>query len=189
MFQEPAVIGKIGQPFGVKGWVRVNSFCEPPENILNYGDSNWWVRRPLNGFRAAVDTSVLESGIQKIKVKHVKPHGKGFVVAIDGIADRDQALDLRGAEIIIEREALPDLPSDDYYWYQLEGLTVKAVTGEVLGRLAQMMETGANDVMIVQPTDGSLDNRKRLIPYLFGSVVKSVDLAEQTLIVDWDLDF
>lgn len=182
MPEDPIVIGKIGQPYGVRGWVRVISFCSPQDNILDY--DAWWLRCPTS--------AVGGRGTGTLKpqdVVQIKPHGKGFVAGLVGVNDRDQALALRGAEIVTDRSVLPDLAQDDFYWYQLEGLTVKAVTGEVLGVVTQMLETGANDVMVVDPTAESVDDRKRLIPYRFEVTVKSVDLASQTLVVDWDLDF
>lgn len=183
MLKDPTVIGKIGQPFGVRGWVRVNSFCSPADNILDY--TACWLKRPGASFARTKQAN----DIEQVDIKEIKPHGKGFVAMLAGVTDRDQALALRGAEIVIERDALPELPADDYYWYQLQGLTVKSVTGEELGTLTQMLETGANDVMVVEPSANSFDKKKRLIPYLFESVVKSVDLSTQTLTVEWDLDF
>lgn len=180
---EPLVIGKIGQPFGVRGWVRVMSFCSPQDNILDH--DVWWLRQPKSGFAAGRS----EEALQRLSVTQIKPHGKGFVAVLAGMADRDEALALRGWEIVIDRAELPNLPEDDFYWYQLEGLTVKAVSGQILGTLTQMLETGANDVMVVKPSDASIDDKKRLIPYRFDAVVKSVDLESKSVVVDWDLDF
>lgn len=180
---DPLVIGKIGQPFGVRGWVRVMSFCAPQDNIVDY--DSWWLRHQDSGFLAE------RSGMapKRIGVLEIKPHGKGFVASLAGLTDRDEALALRGWEIVIDRASLPSLSHDDFYWHQLEGMTVKSVSGENLGTLVQMLETGANDVMVVRPNDASFDNRKRLIPYRYEAVVKSVDLQAAVVLVDWDLDF
>jgi 16S rRNA processing protein RimM len=84
---------------------------------------------------------------------------------------------------------MPDLEEGDLYWFQLEGLSVENSSGESLGKIAQMLETGANDVMIVDPTDGSIDKQQRLIPYLEGDVVIEVDQEIGVVIVDWDSDY
>lgn len=185
---DPIVIGKLGQPYGVKGWFRVVSFCSPQDNILAH--RTWCLRRPSvagNSGNSGIALSAQECA--QFKVDKIKAHGKGFVASLVGLSDRDHAVALRNWEIVIEREDLPPLAEDDFYWYQLEGLTVQAISGENLGVLEQMLETGANDVMVVKPTRDSMDDRKRLIPYRYREVVKSVDLERKLVIVEWDLDF
>jgi 16S rRNA processing protein RimM len=84
---------------------------------------------------------------------------------------------------------LPELPSGEYYWYQLEGLDVFTVSGECLGKVHHLMETGSNDVVVVRATSGSIDQRERLIPYLPDQVVQQVDLDQGRMVVDWDPEF
>jgi 16S rRNA processing protein RimM len=84
---------------------------------------------------------------------------------------------------------MPDLEEGEFYWFQLEGLSVENSSGETLGKIAQILETGANDVMVVDPTDDSIDKQQRLIPYLEGNVVKEVDQEIGVVIVDWDSDY
>jgi 16S rRNA processing protein RimM len=96
---------------------------------------------------------------------------------------------LNGATLSVERQALPELESDEYYWYQLEGLTVVNLRNECFGVIKSMLETGANDVMVVKPTEESIDDRERLIPYLSDSVVQKVDLDEGVIRVDWEADY
>ena len=84
---------------------------------------------------------------------------------------------------------MPDLEEGELYWFQLEGLSVKNSSGETLGKIAHMLETGANDVMVVDPTDDSIDKQQRLIPYLEGDVVKEVDQEIGVVTVDWDSDY
>lgn len=167
------IIGRISAVFGVKGWVKVHSFTEPMDNILGY--KRWTLS--LNGVRRQYD--VLEG----------RPQGRGLVARLRGVDDRDQAQALCGAEILIGREELPDLPEGEYYWYQLEGLVVTTVNGQRLGVVDHLMETGANDVLVVRGDAQSVDQRERLIPYLPEQVVTEINLTEGSLIVDWDPDF
>lgn len=180
MTQQPAemvVVGKITAVYGVKGWVKVHSFTEPMENILGYKEL--YLNR--NG------------AWQPLTFEQSKRHGKGLIALIDGVEDREQARLYCQSDIAIAATALPELPAEDYYWHQLEGLQVVTVeqggAPVLLGKVHQMMETGANDVMLVRKCQGSLDGNERLIPWLPGQVVKSVDLDAAVITVDWPADF
>jgi len=164
---DPVIVGKVSAVFGVQGWVKVFSYTSAPENILEF--------RPLYLLRdGRWQPSALSAG---------QPHGKGLVALIEGCADRDQAAIWVGSEIAIRRDQLPEPEPDDYYWSDLEGLQVRTREGVDLGRLDHLFETGANDVMVV------VGDRERLIPYLWGSVVRSVDLQVRLMVVDWDPEF
>ena len=169
---ELLVIGRIGGVYGVKGRVKIRSYTEPAENLFNY--DNCRIQR-----HGQWQDIVLDAG---------KVHGKGLIAHIEGVDDRNDAEELKGLEISVPRADLPELTGDEYYWYQLEGLAVYA--GQVLlGRIDHMLETGANDVMVVRACEGSLDKRERLLPWLRDSVVQSVNLAEGRVDVDWDPEF
>ena len=151
----------------MRGWVRVYSHTRPRENILRY--SPWYVKRagewrpmPLAGGRR---------------------HGKGVVARLEGCVDRDQARLLIGADIGLRREQLPELPEGEFYWADLEGLAVEDLKGRPLGRVDHLLETGANDVLVVR------GERERLIPFVYGQVVLDVDLRAGRIRVDWDPDF
>lgn len=90
-----------------------------------------------------------------------------------------------GAEIAVDRVQLPELAKEEYYWAELIGLEVLNMAGETLGKVDHLLETGANDVLVVK-TD---DKQERLIPYVKGGVVKEIDLEKGCLRVDWDPDF
>ena len=160
-------LGAINGVYGVKGWVKVFSFTNPKENILNY--KTWYVVR--NNQR---QTCQLEDG---------KSHGKGVIAKLKGFDDRDVAAKLLKSEIMVPREELPDLPNDEYYWNDLQGLQVVNVQQQVLGHVDHMMETGANDVMVVK------GEKQRLIPFVQGLYVKNIDLENRVLVVDWPEDF
>jgi 16S rRNA processing protein RimM len=110
-------------------------------------------------------------------------HGKGIIARLESIHDRDEAARLLGAEIAVNREQLPPAPEGEYYWADLIGLTVQNHKGITLGQVDHLLETGANDVLVVK------GDRERLIPFLLEQVILDVDLAQRLLRVDWDEDF
>ena len=169
-------VGEIAGAYGIKGWVKIKSFTQPQENILNY--SPWWLKTRHGVKRVEVDTSMHRP--------------QGVVAHIVDLDDRDQAAALVGVKIAIERDQLPALEEGDYYWDQLIGLAVVSEyesRNVALGRITGLLETGANDVLVVKGDADSLDTRERLIPYLPGSVVCSIDLERSLVTVDWDPDF
>lgn len=168
------VLGRITSAFGIKGWVKVYSFTDPMENVLDY---RTWTLRLRDGTRRQV---VVEEG---------RRQGSGLAARLQDVSDRDQAQSLANAEILVTSDRLPQLEPGEYYWHQLEGLRVETVGGEKLGYVDHLFETGANDVLVVKGTADSRDPRQRLIPYLPGQVVKEVDLGGKRLVVDWDPEF
>ncbi|MBS1213815.1 MAG: ribosome maturation factor RimM [Proteobacteria bacterium] len=161
------VVGEIAGAFGVKGWVKVHSHTEPPGNILNY--LPW--------------TLVGESDSREFRVLAGRVHGGAVVAQLEGVDDRDQAVALRFRKITVSRDQFPPPEPGHYYWSDLVGLKVETLNGVALGTVAEMMATGANDVMIVR------GERERLIPFVQGEFVKQVDLAAGLITVDWDPDF
>jgi len=170
---QETVIGQVTSVFGVKGWLKVFSYTDPKEGILNYPD---W-------------TLVLDGKRIPIKLEEGRRQGPGIVVRLKGINDRDLAATYSGAEIRVPTAELPELPEGEFYWHQLEGLDVVTVDGECLGKVHHLLETGSNDVLVVHATAGSIDQRERLIPYLPDQVLKSVDLNASRMVVDWDPEF
>lgn len=170
---QETVIGRITSVFGVKGWLKVFSFTDPREGILNYPD--WTL--DLDGKRIPA------------KLEEGRRQGQAIVVRLKGINDRDLARTYCGAEVRVSKTELPELPEGEFYWFQLEDLDVFTVEDECLGKVHHLMETGSNDVLVVQATAGSIDQRERLIPYLPGEVVQNVDLESKRMLVDWDPEF
>ena len=166
------IVGRISGVYGVKGWVRIHSFTEPVENLLGY--KNWTIQR--------------QGKWQAICIDEGRRHGKGLVAHLQGVDDRTQAEELQGSDIAVPMAELPELADDEFYWHQLHGLSVECA-GELLGQVDYLIETGANDVMVVKPCAGSRDQRERLIPWLRGSVIKDIDLPAGNIQVDWDPEF
>ncbi|PIE43666.1 MAG: ribosome maturation factor RimM [Gammaproteobacteria bacterium] len=168
------ILGKVTSPYGIKGWLKVYSYTDPIDNILSYSD---WI--------------LVQNGKPvTYRLEHGKTHGKGIVVKFVECADRTQAEKLCGSSVCVATRSLPELPDNDYYWHQLEGLEVyHSETGVLVGKVAYMMETGANDVIVVKPSANSIDKKERLVPYLPDQVVKKIDIDNQKIDIDWDLDF
>ena len=161
------ILGRVSGVFGVKGWLKVQSYTEPRDNIVGFGA--WTLR--LKG----VDHS--------FEVEEGHSHAGSVVAKLHGLDDRDLARDFVGAEIVVAREQLPAIGADELYWTDLEGLEVRTTTGTVLGHVDHLLATGGNDVLVL---DGS---PQRLIPFVAGAVVKKVDLKTGLIVVDWSPDY
>jgi 16S rRNA processing protein RimM len=162
------LLGKIVGVFGVRGWIKIQSHTEPREALFDYRP---WILRQRGTER-------------EIRKFEGRPQGRGLVALLPGVESREAAEALIGTEIYVDRAALPPAGQGEYYWIDLEGLTVSTVEGVALGRVSHLFATGSNDVIVVR--DGE---RERLIPFLPDDVVKQVDLAGGRMTVDWDPEF
>lgn len=163
----PVTLGRVGAPHGVRGWVRVRSAARPPESILEF---DTWLLAGSDGWRA-----------YRLLEGHARPNG--IVARLEGVDDREAAAALRHAAIAVPRAALPEPAAGEWYWADLVGLAVETVAGTPLGHVDGLLETGANDVLVVR------GERERLIPWLPGRVVLRVEPEAGRLVVDWDPDF
>lgn len=159
-------MGRVGVPFGVRGWVKVHAYTEHSDSLLDY--PAWWLGR--NG------------QWREYEVLACDVHPKTLVAHLAGCDDRDAAVALRGCEIAVPRDSLPQTADDEYYWADLIGLKVVNTEQQELGRVSGLLETGANDVLVVQ------GERERLIPFV-SQVVLEVDLTTGLIRVDWGLDY
>ena len=159
-------MGRIIAPFGVRGWVKVQSYTETPAGITKYRE--WWISR--NG------------GWTPVEVEDAQAQGPGVVAKLAGCDDRDAAATWRGALVGIGRSELPAAPPGEFYWADLLGLEVRNIEGVSFGTISSLMETGANDVLVVE------GDRERLIPFVDG-VIRSVDLPGKRVTVDWGVDY
>lgn len=168
------IVGKVGAPYGVKGWFKVTTYTESMEGIFDY--SPWLL---------------LQGGVQKeFEVEHWKNHNKGVVAKLVNVDDRDAAEAIKNLDISVHQDCLPELEEGDFYWRELVGMTVVGVGGYNFGKVEQMFETGANDVMLVKANIGdAFGQKQRMIPYLMDDVIKVVDRDERSITVDWDPGF
>jgi 16S rRNA processing protein RimM len=163
----PITMGYIAGPYGLKGWVRVVSYTQPCENLLDYRP--WQLKQG--------------DSWQGIDLVEARAHGKGLIVRLPGCRDRDMAARYSGTEIGIFREQLPATQDNEYYWNDLVGLRVVTLDGKELGVVDHLIETGANDVLVVR------GEREHLVPFIQGDVIHAVDLAGRLVRVDWDPEF
>jgi 16S rRNA processing protein RimM len=112
-----------------------------------------------------------------------RAQGKNVLARLEGCDDRDQAEALIGCRIFIDRAQLPELLEGDYYWSDLVGLKVESLQGETLGEVASLLETGADDVLVLK------GERERLIPFVLGDIVHEVDIEHRRMVVDWLPDY
>ena len=186
----PAVVpvGTIGRAHGVRGQVRIRSDMDPPEDLLRH--DTWLVERA--------------GAWRPVAVRSARPHGNVLVAHLEGVEDRDAAAELAGTRVGLPRGALPTLDDGQYYWVDLIGLEVLGEGGESLGVVRKMIETGANDVMVVGPgsdadgsptpcggrggTGGGTGATERIIPFVTGEVVREVDLDAGHVRVSWPVD-
>lgn len=158
------LVGRISGLFGVQGWVKIFSYTQPRENVINYNP--WHIKRANLWKRTEVITG--------------RRQAKTLIVKLQGIDDRRQAADLLGADVAIDQRQLERLSDGDYYWVQLIGLKVMNLRGLRLGVVERLMETGAQDVLVVKG-DSSI-----LIPFARESIVREIDLDKGYIVVDWE---
>jgi len=165
MSEKQVALGYISAVHGVKGWVKVHSWTRPMEAILDY--QPW----------------LLGENKTLVNILDGRRQGKGLAALLPKIEDREQAMTLVGQQISVKREQLPATDKDEYYWSDLEGLEVRTLSGEVLGQVDRLMETGANDVLVIR------GEREHLVPFVQGRYVTNIDLAGGRMQVDWDPEF
>lgn len=158
-------IGRIGSPFGVKGWVRVESFTEPPERLFAY--RQWEVR---SARAPAVSRRVMEG----------REHGEGFIAKLEGVEDRDAAALLQGSSVSVARSELPPLKKREHYQVDLVGLAVRNLEGIELGVLRHFVTTPGGTVMVIQQPDG----REHWVPATPHHLSR-VEMKEGRILVDW----
>ncbi len=160
------VVGKVSGCFGVKGWLKIFSYCDPRENITTY--KSWNV------------------GDKTFEGVESKKHGKLIVAKLKGIDDKDTAQTLIGSIIRIEKDQLSQLDPDEYYWHDLIGLEVNNTKGIKFGKVTSILETGTHDVIVIA------GDRERLVPYITdqsnNKTIIDVDLTTKTITVDWHED-
>lgn len=157
-------IGRIGAPHGIHGWLKIISYTEPPENIFNY--SPWMLLR--RGKHEAVE------------IAGTRQMGDKLIVQIAKYNAPETARIFTGAEIVITRDQLNELPEGEYYHADLEGLTVIDQHGNPLGVVTEIMETGSHDVLVVKGT------KRILIPLVLNEIINEINLSEGIIRVHWD---
>ncbi len=171
------ILAKITGYYGVKGWVKVYSFTEPRENIVHYPALK--IRRNKR------------EGWQDIELDSGKVHGKGVIAHFTGYDNRETAASLIGAELAVYRSDFKATAKDEYYWSDIIGMSVVNLEDIKLGQVTRLIETAADDVLVIKPSSDDVQNNSQeiLIPFVQGHYIKSVDLDARTILVDWQIEW
>ncbi len=160
------MMGRIIAPHGVKGWIKVQPLTAETRSLLDY--RTWWIEG--------------EEGWQEQSVTSGKAQGQSLLAKIEGCDDREAAASLKGKTVAVARAALPAARAEEYYWADLIGLRVVNAVEQDLGRVTAVVQTGANDVLVVK------DGRERLIPFI-AQVIREVDPGAGVIRVEWGADY
>lgn len=163
---EQILLGRVNGLFGVRGWLRVFSYSRPPAQILEY---NPLLLKTTDGWQAF-----------EVEDKQAFADGR-LVVKFKGVDDREVARLLMGQDIAIQTSQLVRA-DDDVYWVDLIGCQLVSENGQHIGRIVDMMETGANDVMRIKRDSGEVE----LVPFVMDVVVKRLNLQEKQVVVNWE---
>jgi len=161
------LVGKVVGAHGIRGNIKVHSFAES-KAVFETGEG--------------IAVGLPDGSSQLLKIVWVQPHGKGLLMHLESVTDRDQAEKLVGANLFADKASLPSPEEDTYYWFDLIGLQVVDTAGTVLGRLDSIIPTPGNDIYVVK---GRQDQKpgEMLIPAV-GDVVLAIDLENGTMVVD-----
>ena len=165
------VLGKIGSAFGVQGWVRITSYTDPPDNILDY--DCWHLRRAGQHGMCQWEAVEVEDG---------RMTAKGVQAKLAGIDSPEEARLQVGTEIAVLRSELPPTAPGEYYWSDLEGLEALTPSGESLGRLDHFRSTPGGDIAVVRGA------KEHWIPFVKDRIVK-VDMDARCIVFDWGVDW
>ena len=160
--EDRVCVGAIAGSFGVKGEVRLKSFCAEPTDVANYG----------------VLTS--EDGKQEWSIKLTRPVKNGFAARLTGVIHKEAADALKGVRLYAPRTALPNLPDDEYYHADLIGLTIFDTGGNELGKVKAVLNHGASDLLEVMIKG---QNEPVLLPFT-QAAVPMVDIASGRIVAD-----
>lgn len=158
------VMGQIAAPYGVKGWVKIRTYTEQQDALLDY--AVWWIGKNSNW--------------QEVKVAEAALHNKYLVVRFESCTGRETAEILCGQQIGIPRNLLPNTDNNEFYWVDLIGIQVINLQDKVIGQVVELIESKAHDLLVI-------GERRYMIPFV-DHVIKQVDLQAGRLIVDWDIN-
>ena len=163
------LVGSVGKPHGIKGWVKINSYTEPLTNIILY--KPWYLKTLDKEERLLV------------KIAQHQIQNQRLVVQFENCQTPESARVFTNNQIYVERKQFFPLSSKEYYWADLEGLKVYTCEKIYLGVIQALIATGSNDVLVIE------GEKRILIPFLLDHTIKSIDLDQQIMVVDWDPSF
>lgn len=155
-------VGRLGAAHGVRGWLRVQSYTDPPQRLFEW--QRWFV------------------GGREMKVIEVRPQGDGWITLLDGLTERNGASLLTGQMISVSRDLLPPTEGREHYRDDLLGFEARNLEGALLGQVDHFVDTPGNAVMVIKGV------KEHWVPVTTQHLVR-VDVGSQSLIVDWPEDF
>ena len=168
-------VGHITGAYGIRGGIRVSPYSTDADALLNV--KTWWLDKPA---------------LRPVQVRSAKYHSGDVTATLVDVTDRNEAEALKGATVQVSRAEFPALPEDEYYWSDLIGLDAVNLQGEALGKVSDMMHTGAQSILritpIADPAAPDADAPERLVPFV-DQFVKTVDLKAKLITLDWGLDY
>jgi 16S rRNA processing protein RimM len=171
-------VGRIADAWGIKGWFKVIPHSASPEAL--FSSKRWFLQPSERGAKAFAGTALL-------RVKEAKEHADTIVAGAHEVDDRTAAEALKGARIFVPRSSFPTAAEDEYYWVDLIGLDVVNREGLPLGRVADLMATGPQTVLVVAYEEGGKQH-ERMIPFV-DAYVDKVELQARRILVDWQPDY
>ena len=162
-------VGRLGAAHGVRGWLRVQSFTDPPQRLFE-----WKLWRLQAGDKPGA--------LHEVKLLEARPQGNGWIARLEGIDERDAASRLAGHLVLVDRAELPATHGREHYRADLVGYEVKNLEGALLGLVDHFVDTPGNAVMVIKGT------REYLVP-MVAQYLRSVDQQSRRLVVDWPEDF
>jgi 16S rRNA processing protein RimM len=160
-------VGRLGAAHGVRGWLRVQSYTDPPQRLFEW--RRWFLQSGRGPER-------------EVKLLEARPQGNGWIAQIEGVADRDAASSLTGQMILVERELLPKPEGREHYRDDLIGFEAKNLEGALLGLVDHFVDTPGNAVMVIKGV------REHWVP-VTPQHLREIRVATRTLVVDWPEDF
>ena len=149
------IIGEVVKPHGIRGELKVYLYSGQPENFKQY--------------KKIVLQEPTGSGTETYNVIKSREQGKLVILQLEGVGTREAAESLQGNKVLVNKADFPALDSDEYYWHQLQGLVVMTETGQELGRVAKLFNTGAHDIMVVSGA-----GHEFMIP-MQGDIIRDID--------------
>lgn len=172
------VLGRLLAPYGVKGWLKLAAFGDDPQD---------WVQ--IAQIWLCADVARSDADWQAFHLVDLRRHGKGWLLRLGEVNERNAAENLSGWYLGVPREQLPALPVDELYWADLLGMKVIGGGNVCLGWVSEILESAAHPLLVVHSTvDSEGKAVKRLLPYV-NAVVKAVDRASGVIEVDWRADW
>ena len=175
------VAGRLRSPYGVRGWVWMDSFTNNPAKVFEW--MPWILTREADRTSKRAEIERIDTAPETWRLL-----GKGYIVKLVGYSDRTSVGSLVNCLIEVDKRHLPQLSCDEFYWRDLEGCRVETIDEHALGVVKKVMPTGANDVLVVVGSTDSIDKKERLIPFT-RQAVTDIDMAERVIRVEWDPEF